>query len=323
MKTYTQYFIYAATLMLLIFAGCSSVTSNDDENNIKEEDLEIAAEVVGESLSDQYSGAMASVYDALSGIDANGMQYRYAAMAMEKNRNGNGNGYGYGNENGNQYGNGYGNGYGRGMEKDYEYVYDPATGTHTIDFTRSIERENFTKSVTGHLEYIFSDPEGTFVVYPRANPDSIETIDFKGIREGESESPGGESSFTRVDTLFFSGLHNSSDLLRFEGTHYGEGMRSRTPAGRPDFSTEYDVNFEFIDITIDKAIVEENGTLEEGVTGTVNYSVIFTTTVDGEASEKVVEGTVEFMGDGTGLLRFKKFVKIFRLSLYNGETIEE
>lgn len=319
MKTYTQYFIYAATLMLLVFAGCSSVTSNDDANNIKEEDLEIAAEVVGESLSDQNSGAMASFYDALSGIDANGMQYRYAAMAMEKNRNGNG----HGNQNGNQYGNGSGNGFGRGMEKDYEYIYDPATGTHTIDFTRSIERENFTKSVTGHLEYIFSDPEGTFVVFPRAHKDSIETIDYKAIREGESEGLRFESEFTRVDTLFLSGLHETSGLFQFEGTHFGEGMRIRTPEGRPEITTEYEINFEFIDITIDKAIVEENGTLEEGVTGTVNYSLVFTGTNGGQDRDKVVEGTVEFMGDGTGLLRFKKFAKIFRLSLYNGETIEE
>lgn len=291
--------------MLLIFSGCSSVSNNDDEINITEEDLETAAEVVGESLSDQHSGAMSSVYDALSEIDASGIRYQNSAMTNAKN------------------GNRHGHGNGRGRETDYEYEYDPETGTHTIDFTRNIERDNFSKSVTGHLEYIFTDPDGIFIVFPRAHKDSIETIDFKGTREGESETPRVESFFTRVDTLFFSGIHETSSLFQFEGTHYGFGTRIRTPVARPEMTTEYEVNFEFIDITIDKAIVKENGTLEEGVTGVVNYSLVFTGTNGGQNREKVVEGTVEFMGDGTGLLRFKKFAKVFRLSLYSGEIIED
>lgn len=288
-------------IQLLILSGCSSVTNNDEENNITEADLGIAAEVVGESLSDQHSGAMTGLYDALSSVDANGIRYGNAsAFKATENRH-----------------------FGRGSETDYDYEYDPETGTHTIDFTRSVDRDKFTKSVTGHLEYIFADPEGIFVVFPKAHKDSIETIDFKGTREGESEGLRFETEFTRVDTFFFSGLHETSDLLQFDGTHFGEGTRIRTPENRPEITTEYEVNFEFIDITIDKAVVEDNGTLEEGVTGTVNYSLVFTGTNGGQDRDKVVEGTIEFMGDGTGLLRFKRFAKIFRLSLHDGEVIEE
>ena len=299
MKTYIKNTGYITILLLLIFSGCSNVTNNDDESTVTNEDLEIAAEVVGESLSDQNSGAMASLYDALSAIDQTGIRYQRQSFAKAKQD------------------------FGRGSETDYEYEYDPETGTHTIDFTRSVDRDDFSKSVTGHLEYIFADPEGTFVVFPKAHKDSIETIDYKAIREGESEGPRFESEFTRVDTLFLSGLHETSEIFEFEGTHFGEGTRIRKPLNRPEITTEYEVNFEFIDIEIDKEIVETNGTLEEGVTGTVNYSLVFTGTNGGQNRDKVVEGTVEFLGDGTGLLRFKNFAKVFRLSLHDGDAAEE
>jgi len=246
METYTKPIGCIAILLLLIYSGCSTVTSNEDANDITEEDLENAAEIVGESLSDEKSGAMASLYDALSSIDQTGMRYQRQTQAKEKQH------------------------FGRGAETDYEYEYDPETGTHTIDFTRSVDRDNFSKSVTGHLEYIFADPDGFFVVFPKANKDSIETIDFKGTREGESEGLRFESEFTRVDTFFLSGLHETSELFQFDGTHFGQGTRVRKPENRPEITTEYEVNFEFIDITIDKDIVEQNGTLEEGVTGIVN-----------------------------------------------------
>lgn len=299
MKTYIQLNLYTTILLILLFSGCSSVTSDDNENQITQEDLEIAAEVVGESLSDQNSGAMSSLYDALSTVDATGIRYRNHGSSKAKQE------------------------FGRGSETDYEYQYDPESGTHTIDFTRSVDRPNFSKSIEGHLEYIFADPEGTFVVFPRAHKDSVETVDYKGTREGESSGLRFESYFTRIDTFFLSGLHETNEFFRFNGTHLSEGTRIRKPAERPEFTTEYEVNFEFIDINIDKAIVEANGTLEEGVTGTVHYSLLFTGTNDNQNRDKDIEGTIEFMGDGTGLLRFKKFAKIFRLSLNDGEVTEE
>ncbi|NBB75938.1 MAG: hypothetical protein GVY02_01045 [Bacteroidetes bacterium] len=295
---------FSITLLALLFgfSACSSVTDSDNESQITEEDLEIAAEIVGESLSDQNSGALSSMYDALSSVGQQGIRYG-GPRKMNQSE--------------------LGYQLTRGNERDYEYSYDPETGIHSINFTRSVERPNFSKSVTAALEYIFSDPEGTFVVFPRANPDSIETIDFSGVREGTSEGPRFETEFVRTEDFFFEGLHESSSEFRMSGLHESQGTRIRKPENRPEIESTYDISIEFVDISIDKEIVEQNGNLEEGVTGTVNYSLVFSATNGDQDRDRVVEGTVEFMADGTGLMRFARFAKVFRISLSDGDAQEQ
>ncbi|MGF1671347.1 MAG: hypothetical protein ACFCU6_12930, partial [Balneolaceae bacterium] len=72
------------------------------------------------------------------------------------------------------------------------------------------------------------------------------------------------------------------------------------------------------DVKIDKALVIENGNLEEGVTGFMRYELIKSHTVNGETREKTVSGSIEFEGDGTALLRFDRAGKLFRIALKNG-----
>jgi hypothetical protein len=295
---------YSILLFALLFgfSACSSVTDADEENPITEEDLELAAEIVGESLSDQNSGAMSSMYDALSNVGRQGIRYGGPRNGVQKEISFQ---------------------FARGSERDYEYDYDPETGIHSINFNRSVERPNFSKSVTAALEYIFADPEGTFVVFPRANRDSIETIDYSGVREGTSEGARFESEFVRTEEFFFEGLHETSSEFQMNGTHESQGTRIRKPENRPEIESTYDISIEFVDILIDKEVVEQNGSLEEGVTGTVNYSVVFSATNGDQNRDKEVEGTVEFLGDGTGLMRFARFAKVFRLSLSDGNPQEQ
>jgi len=302
MKTKTKYIFVTVLLISFGLAGCSSsVNSADEFDTITEEDLEIAAQIVGESLSDENSGVMSSVYDAVSNVSSSGISYapKFKSPDTDKERAG------------------------RGGESNFSYDYDPETGTHTIDFNRNVATPNFSKSVSAHLEYIFTDPEGIFIVQPKIHKDSIEAIDFKGEKKGETSSRRGSSEFTRIDSLIFTGLHESSAIFSFSGTHHGEGSRNGVLRDSTEVSSSYETDIEFVDVQIDKAIVEANGNLEEGVTGSVNYSVILSRTVGGEENEKVIEGEIVFEGDGTGLLRFKKFAKLFRLSLSDGEVSEE
>lgn len=302
MKTTSTYF--AITFLLIAFglAGCSSsVNSTDELDTITEEDLEIAAQIIGESLSDENSGVMSSVYDAVSNFSSSGISYapKFKSTNADEERAG------------------------RGRESNYNYDYDPETGTHTISFKRSVSTLNFSKSISAHLEYIFTDPDGTFIVQPNVHKDSIEAIDFKSEKNGEISSHRGSSEFIRIDSLIFTGLHENSAMFSFSGTHYGEGNRDGVLRDRKNVSSSYETEIEFVDVQIDKAVVEANGNLEEGVTGSLTYSLILNRTVDGRVNEKVIEGEVVFEGNGTGLLRFKNFAKLFRLSLADGEVSEE
>jgi len=302
MKPLTKYTLLTAMLISFGLAGCSSSTDSTDElETVTEEDLEIAAEVVSESISDQTGGTMNSVFDAVSDVSESGISYSNTQSKSQ-----------YSNEDA-----------GRGRESNYSYSYDPETGTHTIDFLRSVTRGDFSKSVSAHLEYIFTDPEGTFIVQPRAHKDSIEAVDFKGTRSGEMSTIRGNSNFTRIDSLLLSGLHSSSAIFGFEGTHHGEGSRSGITRNEREFNRTYEVDIIFTDIQIDKAIVEANGDLTEGVTGSVSYTIVLTGSNGDQNREKTIEGTVEFLGDGTGLLRFERFAKVFRFSLSDGDVTEE
>jgi len=76
MKPLTKYTLLTAMLISFGLAGCSSSTDSTDElETVTEEDLEIAAEVVSESISDQAGGTMNSVFDAVSDVSESGISY--------------------------------------------------------------------------------------------------------------------------------------------------------------------------------------------------------------------------------------------------------
>jgi len=147
----------------------------------------------------------------------------------------------------------------------------------------------------------------------------IETIDFKGMRIGSFETERRTSSFTRVDTMFASGLSGSSAILTIDGKHNGEGrMTVNLPRLERSGERTFEVEFTFQNIQLDKAIVRENGTLEEGITGLITYDMQMTQTRDGDTKEKSLSGTIELTGDGSPLLRFDRFRKTFRIAMSDG-----
>lgn len=286
---------YAVVLLSLTgLSACSAV--NNDVESLSEEDLQMAGQIIAESVSDENSGVMSNVYDALSDVGQEGIQYRDSRQKGDDRPNS-----------------------GRGHERNYEYSYDPDTGTHTLYFKRSVERDVYSKEVEVLNKYIFADTEGGFIEFPKREKDQIESIYFVGNKNGMHNGPVRNAEFSRIDTLNFTGLHNSSSVLTMAGNHYGAGVAS-IETDSLNASRSYRLELVFTDIAIDKALVQENGNLEEGVTGSMTYSLIVNHTRNGEGEEKIIEGELEFEGDGTALLRFKKAAKVFRIFLVNGDV---
>ena len=282
--------------LLVTFAACSAV--NNDVETLSDEDIELATQIIGESVSDDNSGIMSSMYDAVSTVGQDGISYgdnRNKANRDDDNS-------------------------GRGRESSYSYTYDPDTGTHTLQYDRSVNKNSFSKSISLLNTYVFKSPEGEFIVHPRANADSIESVDFTGNKSGSVNSRRGSSEFARADTFAIAGLHSTSSVVSIDGTHHGEGNASGFTRDSVQISRDFTVDIEFLNVEISKDSVEANGNLEQGVTGTLTYSIILNKTIGDEADTQVIEGTIELAGDGTALLRFKKVAKVVRFSLKDGTT---
>tara|TARA_R110002124_G_scaffold120157_2_gene278019 strand:- start:5887 stop:6786 length:900 start_codon:yes stop_codon:yes gene_type:complete len=281
--------------LLVTFAACSAV--NNDVESLTDEDIELATQILTESVSDESSGIMSSMYDAVSSVGSDGISYRDSQDKAKHNDRS-----------------------GRGREGSYSYTYDPETGTHTLQYNRSVTNGTFSKSVSLLNTYIFKSPEGDFVVRPRANADSIESVDFTGSKSGSVESRRRNSEFARLDTFSIAGLHSTSSIVSIDGTHHGEGSASGVTSDSVEASRDYTVNIELSNVEIVKDTVEANGNLEQGVTGTLTYSIVLNKTFGDRSDTKEIEGTIEMDGDGTALLRFKRILKTIRFSLKDGST---
>jgi hypothetical protein len=298
MKTYTIQSIVAIAVVAL-FTGCNTV--DPVEQDLTDQEIEMTGEIVAESLSGERSGLMATFYDAFSNISRDGISYDRNSHADDELLSDN-----------------IAN---RSSESEWSAEYDPETGEHTISFRRSFEGPIVSKSLSVLNKYIFTDTEGEFLEFPRRDQNLIETIDFKGSKSGSVESVRKSSSFSRIDTLFTSGLHSESPVLRLEGSHDGEGeMTVQLQQANRTVERSYQIRLNLIDVQIDKEVVTSKGTLEEGVSGLITYSIEMNGTSNGQSREKTISGTIEMTGDGSALLRFDRIEKVLRLGLRSGEV---
>lgn len=299
MKTLTpikQLSLFAVALAVS-FSACSSV--NNDVESLSEEDIQLAAEIVAVSLADNESGAMSSVYDAFSTIDDSGISYGEGQLFKDRNRRHRNSG--------------------RGAERNFSHSYDSTTGVHTVSYERSVETDNFNKSVSLYQEIIFTDLDGGFIARPKANKNDIEAISFEGTKSGSAEGPFRSSSFTKNDVFEISGVHATSPILSLDGTHTGAGQAEATLRDSTTKSRSYEIDITFENVEVNKDTVLAYGNLENGVSGTLTYSILMNKTVNGVPEETLVEGTIDLEEDGTALLRFNKIPRVIRFSLVDGE----
>ena len=289
-----------ALALLVSFGACSSV--NNDVEAISNEDVDLAAHIVTTSLADDESGMMSSLYDAFSDVSSEGISYGESDLQFKVDRRGND---------------------GRGRERNYTYTYDPETGTHSLNYSRSVENGEFSKSIEISQAIIFTDLEGAFIEFPRQDKDQIEAISYTGSKVGSKSGPFRSGSFTKTDDFELAGVHETSPILSLSGVHTGTGSAEGITRDSLEASRSYDVNISFENVEVNKDTVEAYGSLENAVTGTLTYSINMSKTINGVPEETIIEGTIDLSEDGTALMRFNKIPQVIRFSLGDGERRDE
>ena len=286
------------TVMAVTFSACSSV--NNDVESISEEDLTMAAEVVATSLADDESGLISSMYDAVSTVDNSSITYGndVAFKSTDPFTNG------------------------RGTERNFVHEYDSVTGIHSISFERTVNSGRIDRSFSLDQEIIYPDIDGNFVAQPKEYWDTIESIDFKSTKTGYSDGIYRDHEFTKIDTMLTSGLHSSNSVVTLNGVHRGFGNAEGSLPDSSTTSRDYDIFIKYENVTLNKDTLEANGALENAVSGTLTYSIVMNKTINGEADNTVLEGTIDLETDGTALLKFKGLTQFFRIALSDGELRE-
>jgi hypothetical protein len=286
-----------ALALLVTFGACSSV--NNDVEAISAEDVDLAAHIVTTSIADDESGMMSSLYDAFSDVSSEGITYGANSARFKADP-----------ESGND---------GRGRERNFTYSYDPVTGIHSLDYSRSVQNGLFSKSIEVNQDIIFTNLDGSFIEFPRQNRADIETIAYSGSKVGEHSGRYRSGSFSKADDFRLAGIHNSSSILTLSGTHTGSGNAEGVTRDSVEASRSYSINLEFSDIEVNKDTVKAHGSLEFAVSGTITYSVTMNKTINGVPEETVMDGTIDLSEDGTALMRFNKLPNTVRFALGNGE----
>lgn len=285
----------------VILSGC---TENASVQTPNEQDLEVATQVMASTLSDQDDGVVASMYDATSVATPSGMEIRGSMFNMGNN------GPAITKQNGPMH----------GRFNDYQYTYDPVTGIHYITFTRDMTRKNIEKTLSAELQFIYRDSLGNFIEHPRLDFQSVGSVDFIGKKTGSFKNMNRNSTFTRIDTLFYTNLQLSSDVITINGNHNGEGeMAVSSRSGSSSVQRKYKISLEFSDLNIAKSSII-NQDLEQGVTGTINYSIYIYHDVNGDVVENTFSGTVVMTGDGTALLNFHGWRPQYLIKLATGDV---
>lgn len=295
---------------LLVISGCSIDSLDSTSETLSDDELQIASQIIGESLSDQNDGIFSSLNDAFiiptqgnfepqSSQDQESMVgLKSISMSADDNS-------------------------GRGNEDNYNYTYDSDSGTHTVSFNRDIQNENMTKETSVELNYIYFDQNGGFIDDPELDHDLIQTIDYSAERSGSVVTPRKNSSYERSDQFLIDGLSSGSTTLQIDGTHTGSGSFEVTTGNGNVVHREYTLTVDFLDVTIQNESTSENKTLEKGVTGALAYEMVINRNVNGDEDTKTINGTIEFNGDGTALLRFTDAFDDFRIKIDDGDVFDD
>lgn len=271
----------------VLFSSCTENSTNSTElSETQQQEVEAATSIIAGSLSDKDEGFMASMYDLTANVTPGGMGYR-------NNRDWRG-------------------------DRDFEFIYDEESGTHSINFEREISRGDFSKSMQASLNYQYRDANGGFIPEPAQQQSEIASIGFEGMREGETVAPRRNSSFQRNASWFLEGYNENIMQLSGEQQHSGNMTIS---TNFREISRNFDVQFDMIDITIERSDNSEE--LEYMITGLIEYSMTTESVINGETSSESFEGVIELTGEGDAIMRIMGLNSVYRLDLINGEVLEE
>ena len=288
------------TVLSIGFWSCSSVTNNTELTS--DADLDMAAEIMGSSISDQESGLMNSVYDGLSNVSATGISYgKNQSFLLKSNKEDRS---------------------GRGFERSFSHSYDSTTGIHTLSFERSFEKGLFSSSISTLQELQYTDLEGNFIARPKLRRNDVNQIQLLSTKTGTHNNPRKSSEFTKIDSLHFSGLHSTQNRVLMDGVHQNFGSGEAVLRDSSTHARSYEVEVSFNNIVINKDTLSTYGKLENAVSGTLTYRMVMSKVINGVPEEKMIEGTIDLEEDGTALMKFYNYDRTYRLGLKDGDIRE-
>lgn len=244
-------------------------------------DVDMATRIVAESLSDQNDGAIAALTDALTLVGPTGL-VRLTGTGLPDTAGTSG----------------------RGLETGFTYSFQADSAIHQAQFSRSVVKPGYGKSVTIRTRHRYVEPGGV-----------LDGMIFNGFRSGTILTDLVSSTFSRTDQWAVTGLSPSSTTLSIDGWHRGEGTLGMV---------RYTIDIRFLNIAIDRTLALATKSLSQGVTGTMTYAVRLERSDLASPLVKTLNGTVEFRGDGTALMRYGTVADAPRtLSVNNGKPLED
>ncbi len=307
MNTLTKIAPAVLFLFLVAASGCDTLDNDEPEvAAITPADAETASLLVAESLSDENEGMMASLNDMTANVGAQGLSYdrrRFLSDPLLRPC--------------------------RGTNREYEKTYDPESGVHTITYSKNHEGANCEKSVEVTLNYTFLDAANMPIEFPRLQADETSEIAFEGERVGSGTFTN-RRGMTRSRSFEQTGNWNLSGLLTnvasLDGEQISDGEYTYTlidEEGNEEVrSGTYHVELRTVDVTYEQAEAESD--LENQLTGSLQYVIVMTRTVNGETETRETEGTIELEGNGRALLRFNGLRQLYRVHLASGDVdVEE
>lgn len=295
----TVFFLF----LFVVASGCDTLNNEESEvAAVSEADLEAASSIMAETLSDQNEGMMSSLNDMTANLGLQSLSYDMRRFHRNSDLRPC-----------------------RGVDRNYERAYDETTGVHSIDYSRTHQGDNCEKSVAVSLNYIFTDADGNFISTPRLSASEVSEIAFDGTRTGSSSYTNRRGnnrtrSFEQTGAWNLSGL--LADVATLDGTQSSTGdysfVRQDSAGNDVNVTGTYSIELTTVDVTVTQTATEED--LENQLSGSLQYTIDMTRTVNGETEEKNIEGTVELESNGRALLRFNGLRQLYRISLSDGEV---
>ena len=282
-------------LMILLVAShlsCSVDSITTTDQSLSALDVTIIGAIMGETISDESSGVVSGINDAVANISRNGISpgiITGGATAIDS-----------------------------GAETDFNYRFNPETGVHTITFRRTINIPAFTKNISDTSNYLYTDADGSVIENVEENRERIQNLSYSAVRSGTISALQRTSNFTRSDTLELTGMAPESELLRLDGKHVGSGSFQTTLRDGTEIERLYTVEVNILNLQIQKALVQRNQDLSQGISGTLTWEIAVQNPDAPGSESDVLRGNIEMFGDGTALLRFNQLQNIFEVDVNRG-----
>ena len=295
MTSPAKYPVFLLLLSGVLFWSCEIDRFDREQPPLTEDETLLTGKIIGESISENRSGILSVFPEAFAIPTESGITQGPSLLSVGSFRN----------------------------LMDYTYEFDPASGEHRVAFSTREDQKLLQSSASHTLIYRFLDRNGDTLAHPDQQPQRIETVFFEASRSGNIQTDARSSFYTRSDQLFIDGLSSASDVLTLDGFHSGEGTYHLHPPEEASIEREYQLDINYLDIRIQKTVVQNNRNFRSGVNGALSYESTVRQTHNGASESKIVNGTLELNGDGTALLKFREQFDTFRLRMDNGEVFDE